>query len=154
MRSPFLVLGLADGDQGHAQAVLVEVLVEAGDLEIGGQQDLVDVGLIPGRFLEDDPQRLLAAVDLERDGFAVLELDLALGHGGADQSLDAGVVDLAGQAKPRVGAAAAFGELGLVAEEVIVGVGGGVEEAVDRLGRLLRQRSSRLPSIQESSARA
>ena len=93
----------------------------------------MDVGLIPGRVLEDDPQRLLAAVDLERDRLAVLGLDLALGQGRADQALDAGVVDLAGQAEPRVGAAAAVGELGLGAEEVVVGIGGGVEEAVDRL---------------------
>ena len=128
-----VVAGLADGDQGDAQTVLVEVFVEPRHLEIRRQQDLVDVRLIPGRFLEDDAQRLLAAVDLERDGLAVLGLDLALGHGGADQALDAGVVDLAGQAEARVRAAAAFGELGLVAEEIVVGVGGGVEEAVDRL---------------------
>ena len=93
----------------------------------------MDIRLIPGRLLKDDAQRLFAAVHLERNRFAVLELDLALGHGGADQSLDAGVVDLAGQAEARVGAAASFGELGLFAEEIVVGVGGGIQEAVNRL---------------------
>ena len=76
----------------------------------------MDVGRIPGRFLEDDPQRLLAAVNLERDRLAVLRLDLALGQRRADQTLDAGVVDLAGQPEPRVGAPAAVRELGLVSK--------------------------------------
>ena len=96
-------------------------------------KNFVDISLIPGRLLKDDSQRLFAAVDLERDGFAVLKLDLALGQGGADQSFDAGVVDFAGQAEARVGPPAAVGELGLFAEEIIVGVGGGVQEAVDGL---------------------
>ena len=43
-----LGLGLSDADQGHAEAVLVEVLVEAGHLEVRGQQDLVDVRLFQG----------------------------------------------------------------------------------------------------------
>ena len=72
-------------------------------LEIRGQENLVDIRRIPGRVLEDDPQRLFAAVDLEGDGLAVLGLDLPLGLGRADQSLHAGVVDLAGQPEPRVG---------------------------------------------------
>ena len=93
----------------------------------------MDVSLVPGRFLEDDPQRLFAAVDLEGNGLAVLRAGSAPWSGRADQPFDAGVVDLAGQPEPRVGAAAAVGELGLGAEEVIVGIGGGVQEAVDRL---------------------
>ena len=93
----------------------------------------MDVGRAPRGVFEDDPQRLFAAVDLERNRLAILRLDLPFGLRRPDQAVDAGVVDLHGQPEPRVGRPAALGQHGVVVEEVIVGVGGGVEEPVDRL---------------------
>ena len=89
-----LVLRLADGDQGDAQAVLVEVRLRPLTSKSEASRILWMSAWLHGESCEDDPQRLFAAVDLERNGLAVLGLDLALGQGRADQALDAGVVDL------------------------------------------------------------
>ena len=86
------------------------------------------VGL-PGRVRQADLEDLLVAVDLELDH--PLGLDRVLRLGGADEPLEAGVVDLAGQRNRGSDGCGAGGELGV--EQVVVGVGDGVEEAVDRL---------------------
>ena len=93
----------------------------------------MDVGRTPRRMPQHDPQGLFAAVHLERNHLAVLRLDLPLGLGRSDDALDARVVDLARQPEPRIGLAAAVGQLGVGVKEIIVGVRGRVQEPVDRL---------------------
>ena len=93
----------------------------------------MDVRGAPWGVPEDDPQRLFAAVNLERNRLAVLRLDLALGLGRPDQAVDPGVVDLHRQPEPRVGRPPPLGQHGIVVEEIVVCVRGGIEEPVDRL---------------------
>ena len=72
----------------------------------------MDVGWTPRRVSQDDPQRMFAAVNLERDCLAVLWQDLALRLGCPDQAVDPGVIDLHGQPEPRIRRPAPFGSTG------------------------------------------
>ena len=106
--------------------------VEAGDLEVGDEEQFVDVGRLPRRVPQLDPQGLLVAVDLEAD--RVARLDASLRLGGPDQAVEAAVVEVAGEAIPGVGRLAAVGELGV--EEKVVRVRDGVDVAVQGGGNL------------------
>lgn len=120
-------LGVVDADQRDAEAVEVAAGIQATDFEIGGEDDLIDVAGNPGGVSEGDAEDLFAAVDVQGD--SAVGGDLAFGLGGADQAVEAAVVEVAGEAEARVGGLAAFFEVGV--EEEVVSVGDGIDEAVD-----------------------
>ena len=70
------------------------------------------------------------AVNLQLDH--PLRIDRVFRLSCADQPFQARVVDLAGQAKPRVGRSPAGGQLGV--EQVIMCIADRIQEPVDRLG--------------------
>ena len=128
------LLAAADADQRDAQAVLVILGVEPGDVEVRAEEQLVDVVGLPGGLPQRDPEGLLAAVELQADRRVRADRLAGAGAGGADQAVQGAVVEVAGQAEARVRGLPAGGHGRVGVHQEVEGVGDRVEVAVQRPG--------------------
>ena len=128
-------LRLLHADERHAEAVLIRPRRQAGDDEVGRDVQFLNVLGLPGGLVETDPQVQLAAVRLEADRAAGLDAALRFRggpRGGAQDMVEAAVVEVHRHPKSRIGGLDTPGELRI--EEKVIRIRRGIEIAIERGG--------------------